>query len=163
MPAGKLGKVLMAKVGTRGGQLPGSHNPATEIESAEFNADATKRREQLGRYNDNPIYANHLHVEIGFEPTLVSASEASLVLRDYGFGLKPQRYHNKSGRKVAEDGTVTFSDANRIDFWLVEEVPPSMIDRMGRVRDLKAEAEAAALEAATAPASAPEKHQQRRG
>jgi hypothetical protein len=124
----KRGKVLVAKVGTKGGQIgPG----APEAISGQFSGPAVRRAESLGQ----DIYQ---YVEIGREPVEIPISKASIVLRQYGYQIRQPQYVGRS-KRIGDDGNPNERDAHgklvrEMDFWLVEEIPPSQIAPDGSVK-----------------------------
>ncbi len=133
LPPEKAGKVLRAKLGNKGGRVSGTMLP--ESVTAGNRPEALRRNEMLGK-------ENYLYRDIGYEPVAVPVSEAVLILRQYGHGLREQRYQDKGA----------------VDYWIVEEVPPHAVDRCRDEARAAAKAKAdAALEAATAPDPQPRK------
>lgn len=115
VPADKRGKVLVAKVGTKGGQITDSHTMPESV-VGEFNGPNVQRAATIGR----DIYE---YVEIGRHPVEVSREHAVMILRRYGKGIVPMQYTNRAEK-----------DGPKVDWWIVEEVPPSMIAPDGSYR-----------------------------
>jgi hypothetical protein len=129
------GKVLVAKVGTKGGQLHGSHN-LPGVVTDEFTGPAV----QNTAHNGEDIYE---YVRIGREPVAIdNINDAVVMMRRYGFRLAQPRYKGKAKKRndkgeIVVDRDVYGEAVPEIDFWMVEEIPPSSIAPDGSVRDPK--------------------------
>jgi hypothetical protein len=120
LPTEKQGRTLVAKVGTKGGQIQQAHKQPDAVTS-EFSASALQRAASLGR--DIYQYVELTHDKV----TEVPFAKASILLNQYGYQIRQPRYHAR--------GT-----PRQIDFWLVEEIPPAFVNNDGTVRDPKATA-----------------------
>jgi hypothetical protein len=130
------GEILVAKIGTKGGQLNHSSKLPSYV-TEEF----TGPNVQIAAAQERDIYH---YARIGRDAVELSLSDAVLVLRRYGWQIAHPRMIGKS-RRVDEKGNPSERDAEGrlvqpIDFWLVEEIPPAFVNNDGTVRDPKATA-----------------------
>jgi hypothetical protein len=115
LPEEKQGRVLVAKVGTKGGQIQQSHKQPDAVTS-EFSASSLQRAAAMNR--DIYQYVELTHDKV----TEVPFAKASVLLNQYGYQIRQPRYHGR--------GT-----PRQIDFWLVEEVPAPFVNNDGTVRE----------------------------
>lgn len=110
LPDEKRGKVLVAKTGNLGGELP----PDRTVEQhGEWEGQKRDTASRTGR----EIYRT---VEITREGETLTIDEALTVLRQWGVGIQQRQYRRPAGwRPRAEN-----SDERGQCQWLVEEVPP---------------------------------------
>lgn len=135
LPDDERGRVLYAKLGTKGGQVQGVQLADNVV--SEFTGSAMQSRASMPSH-DLASKQNYLYAKVGREPTDLSLDDAVKVLVRYGYGLVPNRYHGRSKRRD-EKGNPIERDAlgqpvQEIDFWLVEEIPPSMVNNDGTVK-----------------------------
>lgn len=132
LPEEERGKVLVAKVGTKGGQLRQTHKLPGYV-TAEFDGPNVQNASDAER----DIYE---YVRIGHDPIELTLSEAVLVMRRYGWQIAHPRYKGKAKRRNEKGEIVPNLDVYGapvpvIDFWMVEEIPPSAIAPDGSVRE----------------------------
>jgi hypothetical protein len=102
LPEEDVGKVLVAKLGTRGGGLRQTDKLPDAV-TGRFGG----RGVQAASHAGEDIYR---YVRIGAEPVELQLDEAILVLRQFGHGVQTQRYLNRK------------DPARMIDQWLLEEL-----------------------------------------
>lgn len=127
LSAADKGKVLVCKIGTKGGQLNQSSLMPEAIVGA-YSGPAVQRASTLGQ----DIYQ---YVRLTTKPLDVPVGRAAVIMRAYGNLIAMPRYRNR-GKRDANGNEIA-----PLDFWLVEEIPPAWIAPDGSVRDPKAESQ----------------------
>jgi hypothetical protein len=132
LPEADRGKVLLAKVGTKGGALNQSHTLPSVVTDP-YSGPNLQR-------NTNARQPNSRYVRITRAGTFVSFAQAAVVLRQWGRGVNPQLSY-RYGRKVVDNASPTGFRVETCvqSTQLVEELP--LVD----------------VEPATPPAPAPQK------
>lgn len=136
LPSGKAGKVLVAKLGNRGGKYkPTGDGSESYLATAQF--DSTFRLQAAQSMAPGAGADLYDVVEIGKKPKVVSIRAATIVLKTWGVGVSRQRFRpHRMGKFVLgrADADYKYIENPSLgqDKWLVEELhaggPPLDMD-----------------------------------